>query len=175
MDMLLMLGVIPIFLGFLVMRKKAMREEYRKLKQFHLHQVLDLDMNGLRLVTTAGTTRSAWDTYLKFAEDKKSFVLFRKQDDRSSPSPKPPHHPPGRRTAQPVESPLADPGIDGLISRGRGLAQCLSESNESLPYRALVEAAKAEEQRIRIRTSQSESIDGKNLNTLARRQLFRLP
>jgi hypothetical protein len=87
-DMLLMLGVIPIFLGFLFMRKKAMREEYRKLKQFHLHQVLDLDMNGLRLVTTAGTTRSAWDTYLKFAEDKKSFVLYRKQDESILPIPK---------------------------------------------------------------------------------------
>ena len=53
------------------------------------------------------------------------------------------------------------------------LAQCLCESNESLPYRKLVESAKAEEQRIRIRTSQSASIDGENLNTLGRRQLFR--
>jgi len=35
------------------------------------------------------------------------------------------------------------------------LAQCLCESNESLPYRKLVESAKAEEQRIRIRTSQT--------------------
>lgn len=89
-DMLLTLGCIPIFLGFLFMRRKALREEYRKLKQFHLHQTLDLDMNGLRLVTTAGTTRSAWDTYMKFAEDNKSFVLFRKQDETILPIPK--HH-----------------------------------------------------------------------------------
>ena len=54
------------------------------------------------------------------------------------------------------------------------LAQCLCKSNESLPYRKLVESAKAEQQRIRIRTSQSASIDGENLNTLGRRQLFRL-
>jgi hypothetical protein len=54
------------------------------------------------------------------------------------------------------------------------LAQCLCESNESLPYRNLVESAKAEEQRIRIRKSQSTSIDGENLNTLGRRQFFRL-
>jgi hypothetical protein len=53
------------------------------------------------------------------------------------------------------------------------LAQSLCESNESLPYRKLVKSAKAEEQRIRIRTSQSASIDGENLNTLGRRQLFR--
>ena len=52
------------------------------------------------------------------------------------------------------------------------LVQCLCESNESLPYRKLVESAKAEEQRIRIGTFQSASIDGKNLNTLGRRQLF---
>jgi len=54
------------------------------------------------------------------------------------------------------------------------LAQCLCEPDESLPYRKLVESAKAEEQRIRIRTFQGESIDSKNLNTLTRRQLFRL-
>jgi hypothetical protein len=54
------------------------------------------------------------------------------------------------------------------------LAQCLCEPDESLPYCKVVESAKAEEQRIWIRTSQSESIDGKNLNTLGRRQLFRL-
>ena len=53
------------------------------------------------------------------------------------------------------------------------LAQCLCESNKSLPYRKLVESAKAEEQRIRIRTSQSASIDGENLNAQGRRQLFR--
>ena len=53
------------------------------------------------------------------------------------------------------------------------LAQCLCESNESLPYRKLVESAKAEEQRVRIRTFQSASIDGDNLNTSVRCQLFR--
>jgi hypothetical protein len=62
-----------------------------------------------------------------------------------------------------------------LVSRPEvWLAQCVCESNESLPYRKLVESAKAEEQRIRIRTSQSASIDGENLNALGRRQLFRL-
>ena len=55
------------------------------------------------------------------------------------------------------------------------LAQCLCESNQSLPYRKLVESAKAEKQRIRIGTSQSASIDGENLNTLGRRQLFGSP
>lgn len=54
------------------------------------------------------------------------------------------------------------------------LAQCLCESNESLPYRKPVESAKAEEQRVRIKTSQSASIDAKNLDPLGRRQPFRL-
>lgn len=52
------------------------------------------------------------------------------------------------------------------------LAQCLCESKESLPYRRLVEAAKAEEQRFWIGTFQSTSIDGENLNILRRGQLF---
>jgi hypothetical protein len=54
------------------------------------------------------------------------------------------------------------------------LGQCLCESNESLPYRRLIESAKTEEQRIRIRASQSASIDGEYLNTLGLRELFRL-
>src|SRR5271163_742737 len=54
------------------------------------------------------------------------------------------------------------------------LAECLCESNEPMPNRRLVKSAKDEEQRFRIRTSQGASIDGKNLNTLGRRQLFRL-
>jgi hypothetical protein len=42
-----------------------------------------------------------------------------------------------------------------------------------LPYRKFVKSAKSEQRRIRIRTFQSASIDGENLNTLGRRQLFR--
>ena len=55
------------------------------------------------------------------------------------------------------------------------LAQCLCESNESLPYRKLVKSAKSEQQRLWIRTFQSASIDGENLNTLGRRQSLRMP
>jgi hypothetical protein len=66
----------------------------------------------------------------------------------------------------PKESPSSFPEV--------WLAQCFCQSNESLPYRKLVESAKAEEQRIRIRTPQGASIDGENLNTLGLRQLFRL-
>jgi hypothetical protein len=62
-----------------------------------------------------------------------------------------------------------------LVSRPEvWLAQCPCHSNESLPYRRRVESAKAEEQRMRIRTSQRASIDGENLNALGFRQLFRL-
>jgi len=55
---------------------------------------------------------------------------------------------------------------------GGSLAQCLCESNESLPYRKLVESSKAEDQRIRIRTLQGASIDAKDLNALGRGRLF---
>ena len=53
-------------------------------------------------------------------------------------------------------------------------AQCLCEPDESLPYCKLVESAKAEEQRIWIRTFQSASIDSDNLHSLGSGQLFRL-
>jgi len=42
--------------------------------------VLDLDGTGLRLTTTTGVSRSSWDIYSKFVEDKTSFVLYQKSD-----------------------------------------------------------------------------------------------
>lgn len=65
-------------------------------------------------------------------------------------------------------------GRDILANSEVWLAQCLCEANESLPYRKLVESAKAEEQRIWIGRSQGESINGENLNALGGSQLFRL-
>jgi hypothetical protein len=76
LDLLLTLGVMPIIMGFLVLRRKTIKREYKKHKSFQLLQVLDLDTNGLRLVTTAGTTRSAWKVYERFVEDDKSFIMF---------------------------------------------------------------------------------------------------
>ena len=76
LDLLLTLGIVPIIMGFIMMRRKRTKEDYKKQKMFHLLQILDLDSNGLRLVTTAGTSRSAWKVYDRFAEDEKSFVLF---------------------------------------------------------------------------------------------------
>ena len=76
LDLLLTLGIVPVIMGFSTMRRKRFKVEYKKLKMFHLLQVLDLDSNGLRLVTTVGTSRSAWNVYDRFAEDQKSFILF---------------------------------------------------------------------------------------------------
>lgn len=75
-DMYFALGVIPIWIIFLYMRKLQFRREYAKLPNLKLLQALDLDSNGLRLVTTAATTRTSWDLYNKFAEDQHAFVLY---------------------------------------------------------------------------------------------------
>lgn len=88
LDLLLTLGVLPIIMGFLVLRRKTMKKEFKKAKNFHLLQVLDLDSNGLRLVTTAGTTRSAWKIYERFMEDEKSFILLFKDSMAILPIPK---------------------------------------------------------------------------------------
>jgi hypothetical protein len=88
LDMILTLGVVPLMFGFLSMRRKRIRQEYLKAKAFHLLQTLDLDGNGLRLVTTAGTARSAWTVYSKFQEDEKSFVLFLQGSQAFVPIPK---------------------------------------------------------------------------------------
>jgi hypothetical protein len=62
-DLVMTFGVVPIVIGFLAMRRKGIKRDYAKLKEFHLLQVLDLDTAGLKLVTTAGVKRSAWKIY----------------------------------------------------------------------------------------------------------------
>jgi hypothetical protein len=75
-DLLLTLGVIPIFIGVLTLRRRMMQREYRKLRNLHPLQAVDFDNNGLRNSTTDAVTRTEWKIYSKFAEDKDSFVLF---------------------------------------------------------------------------------------------------
>jgi hypothetical protein len=77
-DLFLALGIIPIFMAILWMRRNRFHSEYRRRRNFHLLHSLDLDRNGLRLMTTDGTTRTTWQNYIKFAEDSSSFVLFEK-------------------------------------------------------------------------------------------------
>ena len=79
-DLLLTLGVFPIFMGLIVLRRRRLKQYYKKMKNLQLHQVLDLDGTGLRLTTTTGVSRSSWDIYSKFVEDKTSFVLYQKSD-----------------------------------------------------------------------------------------------
>lgn len=87
-DLLLTLGVFPIFMGLIVLRRRRLKQDYVKMKTLHLHQALDLDSNGLRMTTTAGVARSSWDMYSKFVEDKSSFILFHKLDHGIVPIPK---------------------------------------------------------------------------------------
>lgn len=87
-DLLLTLGVVPILMGFIALRRKRIRREYEKAKQFHLLHQLDLDATGLRLITSAGTTRSAWTVYNRFVEDAKTFLLFLEANTTFFPIPK---------------------------------------------------------------------------------------
>src|ERR1700722_1666417 len=42
-DLLLTLGVIPIFIGVLALRRRTMQREYRKLRNLHPLQAVDFD------------------------------------------------------------------------------------------------------------------------------------
>jgi hypothetical protein len=75
-DLLLTLGVIPIFIGVLGLRRKSMAKEFRKLRSLHPLQAVDIDGIGLRNSTTDAIVRTDWKIYSRFAEDKDSFVLF---------------------------------------------------------------------------------------------------
>jgi hypothetical protein len=88
LDLLLTLGILPIVLGLVLLRRKHMRVEYEKLRNYHLHQELDIDTLGFRLTTTQGVTRSAWQVYSCFCEDKSSFILFENGNHKFYPIPK---------------------------------------------------------------------------------------
>jgi YcxB-like protein len=87
-DMFLTLGVLPILVGFLYLRRSKLQREYTKLRHLHPLQALDLDGTGLRVVTTLGTSRSSWDVYSKYAEDSKSFILYKADGHGFLPIPK---------------------------------------------------------------------------------------
>jgi YcxB-like protein len=87
-DLFLTLGIIPIFIAVLWMRRRRFENDYRRKRNFHLLHSLDLDRNGLRLETTDGSTRVTWANYLKFAEDADNFVLFQKSGHGFFPIPK---------------------------------------------------------------------------------------
>ena len=87
-DLLLTLGVIPIFMGYLLLRKKRFQQDYRKIRNAHLLQNVDIDGEGLRVVTTDGALPTTWKDYTKFAEDGKVFILFRRGVHGFMPIPK---------------------------------------------------------------------------------------
>ena len=77
-DVFLTLGIIPIFISAIWMRRRKFENDYRRKRNFHLLHSLDLDRNGLRLETSDGSARTTWSNYIKFAEDGDNFVLFQK-------------------------------------------------------------------------------------------------
>jgi len=95
-DLLLTLGIIPVFMAILWMRRGRFGRDYQRKRNFHLLHSLDLDRNGLRLETTDGTARTTWANYVKFAEDSDNFVLFLKNGHEFFPIPKDHLTPPQR-------------------------------------------------------------------------------
>jgi hypothetical protein len=77
-DLLLALGIVPVFMAVLWLRRRRFAADYLRKRNFHLLHSLDLDRNGLTLETTDGSTRTIWANYIKFAEDSDNFVLFQK-------------------------------------------------------------------------------------------------
>jgi hypothetical protein len=75
-DLYFELGGLPIFLVLLYMRRVQLKREYVKASNFRLLHALDLDANGLRLVTSVGTSRSSWELYEKYAENDDVFILY---------------------------------------------------------------------------------------------------
>src|SRR6266702_1337726 len=87
-DLLLALGILPILMAFLFLRRKKFRQEYERMRDMHLLQTLDVDGIGLRASTSQGVSRTSWQIYSTFAEDANSFVLLKTANYGFLPIPK---------------------------------------------------------------------------------------
>ena len=87
-DLYFELGVLPILMVFLYMRRRMQKREYKKLSHYRLLHQLDLDANGLRLATSVGVARTAWSVYEKFAENDSVFILYQTGNQGIVPIPK---------------------------------------------------------------------------------------
>lgn len=87
-DLYFELGVLPVLIAFLWMRKRAQKREYNKLSHYRLLHQLDLDANGLRLQTSMGIQRTAWTVYDKYAENEDVFILYQTGNQGIVPIPK---------------------------------------------------------------------------------------
>ena len=79
-DLVFTLGVLPVMLGFLLLRRTRVQRDYMRVRQYQLLHELDLDANGLRLATSAGVFRMSWDLYSRWAESKSVFILFQNNE-----------------------------------------------------------------------------------------------
>src|SRR5664280_1154120 len=87
-DLYFELGVLPILVVFLWMRRRMQKREYLKQSQYRLLHQLDLDANGLRLATSNGVERTAWSVYDKSAENEDVFILYQTGNQGILPIPK---------------------------------------------------------------------------------------
>ena len=70
-------GVGPALLSLqLYLVKLGFGREYRRSVALRLPATVDLDDTELHWVTTESDSRSSWRTFLKYSEDRSSFVLF---------------------------------------------------------------------------------------------------
>ena len=76
-----LLGSILFFYGLLLLsvpliRRARFRRQYRTNPLFHDGRTLDVDGGQLRWKTESSEGASNWSVYSKFAENKKTFILF---------------------------------------------------------------------------------------------------
>ena len=62
----------------LLLAKKGFGREYRRSALFRLPASIEVDDAGLNWITQDSSSRSAWGIFLKYSEDRFSFVLLRR-------------------------------------------------------------------------------------------------
>ena len=75
-DLIFVFGALPVLIGLIWRRRKAMILEYRRLSVYHPLQVLNLDSTSITRGHGKEAIQTPWSFYTKFAENKRVFILY---------------------------------------------------------------------------------------------------
>jgi len=81
-SILLAIAVLYGFYGY------QFRRVYRKAPLLRERRTLDIDDHTIQFKTASSESRTAWDAYIKFAENKDTFILFQQGNQIFVPIPK---------------------------------------------------------------------------------------
>ena len=75
-DLIFVFGAVPVLVGLLWRRRKALKADYYRMSVLHPLQTVHLDTNAIIRGQGKEAIKTPWTFYTKFAENKRVFILY---------------------------------------------------------------------------------------------------